>query len=45
MLLYALWDFSHAALREEKLLSASLPDYTAYMQRTPRFLPRLWRKH
>jgi len=44
VMLYTFWDFGRAALREEKLLSQNLPDYAAYMQRTPRFLPRLWRR-
>jgi len=38
---YTLWDFSRAAQQEEQLLSASLPDYAAYMAQTPRFFPRL----
>jgi protein-S-isoprenylcysteine O-methyltransferase Ste14 len=43
MMIYTFWDFEHAALQEEKLLSQNLPAYREYMQRTPRFLPRLWR--
>jgi len=42
-LLYTFWDFGRAARQEEKLLSENLPEYAAYMQRTPRFLPR-WRR-
>lgn len=44
VMLYTFWDFSRAARQEEELLSKALPDYTAYIARTPRFLPRLWRK-
>jgi protein-S-isoprenylcysteine O-methyltransferase Ste14 len=43
MMIYTFWDFEHAARQEEKLLSQNLPKYREYMQRTPRFLPRLWR--
>jgi protein-S-isoprenylcysteine O-methyltransferase Ste14 len=42
LILYTFWDFSKAARREEILLSKSLPDYQAYLDRTPRFLPHLW---
>jgi protein-S-isoprenylcysteine O-methyltransferase Ste14 len=42
-LLYTLWDFSRAARQEEDLLSRTLPGYTDYARRTPRYLPRLWR--
>jgi protein-S-isoprenylcysteine O-methyltransferase Ste14 len=45
LMLYTFWDFGQAARREEKLLSAGLPDYADYMKRTPRFLPRLRRRH
>ena len=38
---YTFWDFSHAAIAEEALLSEHLPDYAEYMHRTPRFIPRL----
>lgn len=38
------WDFTRAALREEKLLAAGLPGYAEYIQRTPRFLPRRLRR-
>ena len=41
--IYTIWDFTRSAKQEEKLLSKSVPGYTDYMQRTPRFLPRLWR--
>ena len=44
MMIYTFWDFGHAARQEEKLLSENLPEYHQYMQRTPRFLPRLWRQ-
>ncbi len=43
VLLYTIWDFSHAAKQEEDLLSKSLPGYAEYAERTPRFLPRLSR--
>lgn len=29
--------------REEKSLRAKIPGYAEYMERTPRFFPRLWR--
>ena len=41
-LLYTIWDFTRAAQQEETLLTRTLPGYTEYAQRTPRFLPRLW---
>ena len=41
IILYTFWDFSRAAKQEEELLSKTLPDYTAYMEKTPRFLPRM----
>jgi len=44
IMIYTFWDFGHAARQEEKLLSENLPKYREYMQRTPRFLPRLWRR-
>jgi protein-S-isoprenylcysteine O-methyltransferase Ste14 len=43
ILLYTIWDFSHAAKQEEELLSKTLPGYVAYAQQTPRFLPRVTR--
>ena len=42
-LLYTIWDFTHAAKQEEDLLTKTLPGYTDYADRTPRFLPRVWR--
>lgn len=42
-LLYTIWDFTRAARQEEDLLSQTLPGYTDYANRTPRFLPRVWR--
>ena len=42
-LLYTIWDFTRAARQEEDLLTRSLPGYTDYARRTPRFLPRLRR--
>ena len=43
-LLYTIWDFSRAAQQEEILLSKTLPGYAEYSRRTPRFLPRLWKR-
>lgn len=43
VLLYTIWDFTHAAKQEEDLLSKTLPGYAEYAQRTPRFLPRVTR--
>lgn len=42
-LLYTIWDFRRAAKQEEDLLTATLPGYAEYANRTPRFLPRLTR--
>ena len=42
-LLYTIWDFTRAAHQEEELLTKTLPGYSDYALRTPRFLPRLWR--
>jgi len=42
-LLYTIWDFTRAARQEEDLLARTLPGYTDYALRTPRFLPRLRR--
>jgi len=35
--------FRRAALRDERFLCAELPGYPAYMEHTPRFVPRLFR--
>lgn len=43
-LVYAIWDFTRAATLEEELLAKTLPGYPDYARRTPRFLPRLWRR-
>ncbi len=40
-LIYAIWDFTRAARQEEELLKENLSGYADYMQRVPRFLPRL----
>lgn len=40
---FAIWDLSYASRREEALLSRSLPGYSAYLQRTTRYFPRLRR--
>lgn len=42
-LLYTIWDFMRAAKQEEDLLTKTLPGYAEYANRTPRFLPRVWR--
>ena len=42
MLVYVCVDFPRAAHREEELLAEKLPDYTDYMERTGRFVPK-WR--
>lgn len=42
-LLYTIWDFTRAAQQEEELLTRTLPGYSDYALRTPRFLPRLRR--
>ena len=42
-LLYTIWDFTRAAKQEEDLLTKTLPGYADYADRTPRFLPRVWR--
>jgi protein-S-isoprenylcysteine O-methyltransferase Ste14 len=41
VMLYAFWDFSRAARREEQLLSEKLPGYADYMAHTPAFFPDL----
>lgn len=43
-LAYAIWDFTRAAKQEEELLMNTLPGYADYARRTPRYLPRLWRR-
>jgi protein-S-isoprenylcysteine O-methyltransferase Ste14 len=43
ILIYTLWDFTRAALQEERLLAANLPGYTEYAARTGRFFPRFGR--
>jgi protein-S-isoprenylcysteine O-methyltransferase Ste14 len=43
MVLYTIWDFTRAARQEEHLLTQTLRGYAEYVQRTPRFLPRVWR--
>ena len=42
-LLYTIWDFMRAAKQEEDLLTKTLPGYADYADRTPRFLPRVWK--
>lgn len=42
-LLYTIWDFMLAAKQEEDLLTKTLPGYADYADRTPRFLPRVWK--
>jgi protein-S-isoprenylcysteine O-methyltransferase Ste14 len=41
--IYTTWNLSKAALQDERLMNSTLPEYPAYMERTPRFLPRLWK--
>jgi protein-S-isoprenylcysteine O-methyltransferase Ste14 len=43
ILMYGVWTFTGSAKEEEKVLSANVPGYTEYLERTPRFLPRLWK--
>ncbi len=43
-MIYAFWDFGHAAINEEKLLSKDVPGYEDYMHKVPRFMPLLSRK-
>jgi protein-S-isoprenylcysteine O-methyltransferase Ste14 len=42
--LYSAWDFTRAALQEEELLIARLPEYREYMANTPRFFPKFRRR-
>lgn len=39
--LYTFIDFSQAAKRDEQIMLDNVPDYADYMERTPRFIPRL----
>jgi len=39
VLIYTFWDFGHAAIKEEELLSKEVPGYTSYMKKVPRFWP------
>jgi protein-S-isoprenylcysteine O-methyltransferase Ste14 len=41
---YTIWSFTRSAQEEEKSLSESVPGYADYLKRTPRFLPRLWKR-
>jgi len=41
---YTFIDFGKAARKEELMLSNAVAGYTEYMERTPRFLPRLSRR-
>jgi protein-S-isoprenylcysteine O-methyltransferase Ste14 len=41
--IYTSWNLSKTALQDERLMNSTLPEYPAYMERTPRFLPRLWK--
>lgn len=43
LVIYTVWDFSRAARQEEELLSSSLSGYSDYMERVPRFFPRIGR--
>jgi protein-S-isoprenylcysteine O-methyltransferase Ste14 len=42
LVVYVMIDFSQAARREEELLTARLPEYADYMERSGRFWPK-WR--
>jgi protein-S-isoprenylcysteine O-methyltransferase len=44
IVIYTVWTFTASAKEEEKALGESVPGYADYLKRTPRFLPRLWRK-
>jgi protein-S-isoprenylcysteine O-methyltransferase Ste14 len=44
IIIYTVWTFTISAQEEEKALSESVPGYADYLKRTPRFLPRFWRK-
>lgn len=44
LLFYAIWDFTRAAQQEEDLLSKTIPQYAQYANRTPRFLPNIWKR-
>jgi protein-S-isoprenylcysteine O-methyltransferase Ste14 len=37
--IYIFWNFSKAAIKDEKVMAENMPEYKAYMQRTPRFFP------
>ena len=39
----AIWYFTGQAKQDEQLLSQHLPEYAAYMERVPRYLPKLSR--
>jgi protein-S-isoprenylcysteine O-methyltransferase Ste14 len=43
IVVYTFWAFSSSAKQEEKVLSESVPGYSAYVERTSRFFPRFWR--
>jgi protein-S-isoprenylcysteine O-methyltransferase Ste14 len=43
LFLYTFWDFTRSAKQEEHLLSNTVPGYIDYMNKTPRFLPRMRR--
>ena len=42
--IYTTWNLSKTVVQDERLMNSTLTDYAAYMERTPRFLPRLWKK-
>ncbi len=44
VVIYTFWDFGHAAVKEEELLSKEVPGYKDYMSKVPRFLPIFSRK-
>ncbi len=39
---YSIFDFTRAARRDEKILLSNLPEYKNYMERTPRFFPKIF---
>lgn len=43
IVIYGVWTFTSSAKAEEKALSENVPGYAEYLNRTPRFLPRLWK--
>jgi protein-S-isoprenylcysteine O-methyltransferase Ste14 len=44
LVFYTFGDFLRAARQEEDLLQKTVPGYAEYMERTNRFLPKVWRE-